>query len=361
METGTRITILGDIHQTAPAIVDIDMRQLRKDAGQAFAQDGAALGVGTLVRCCGKTRPATENQPVIRRKTPVIADIHAIDAGAVARHRRGNFLVGQRSRGNDETADSHDAPAEITEIRRRIGTARHQHVVGGHGAFCRLEYAAATRLRNIGDGGLLDDDGAAPLCRLGEADDVTPHMHHAALLRQHGAMERRADLALQITGRQQGRIRIDFRMNSLEILRKPFEMLRLRGKLELAGAAEIAVYAFLGDDRFQRVDGSVQRLVEGDRPLLAELLLGREVAVGEAIVEMTTVAAGSAETDRFRLQNDHLGAGHGELPCRAKPGKAAADHGNIVMTFDCAFDGARKPGRRIMPVGDVFHRLSPFR
>lgn len=54
-------------------------------------------------------------------------------------------------------------------------------------------------------------------------------------------MEGRPDLAFQVTRRQKRRVRIDLSMNGLEIAGNRVEMLRLGSKLQLSGAAEIAV------------------------------------------------------------------------------------------------------------------------
>lgn len=87
-------------------------------------------------------------------------------------------------------------------------------------------------------------------------------------------------------------------MQRLEILRQTFEMLRLGGKLQLARAAEVAIDAFLRDQALQRIDGGIERPVEGDRAFLAKLGLGGEIGMGETIVEMPAIAAGGAQPTR---------------------------------------------------------------
>ncbi len=53
--------------------------------------------------------------------------------------------------------------------------------------------------------------------RFGEADDIPPHMHHRALLREHCPEEGRADLLLQILGAEKRRIGIDLSVDRLEV------------------------------------------------------------------------------------------------------------------------------------------------
>ncbi|MNE09124.1 hypothetical protein D3C80_1017920 [compost metagenome] len=114
-------------------------------------------------------------------------------------------------------------------------------------------------------------------------------------------MEGRADFAFQISGRQKCRVRIDFRMHRLEVLRQACEMLRLGSEFQLPGTTKIAVYAFLGNDCLERVDGIVERLVKCDRPLLAQFLLGGKVTMRKTVVQMAAIAPRGTETDGISL------------------------------------------------------------
>jgi len=67
-------------------------------------------------------------------------------------------------------------------------------------------------------------------------------------------MKGRTYFRRKIGGGQKRRIGIDLSVDSFEIPRQPFEMLRLRGHFQFARPAEIAVDTFLGDQAFQRVD-----------------------------------------------------------------------------------------------------------
>ncbi len=104
-------------------------------------------------------------------------------------------------------------------------------------------------------------------------------------------MEGRTDFALQLLRRQQRRLRIAFLVKRLEIAGNRVEMLRLGGQLQLARAAEIAVDALFCNERLDRVDGIVQRMIERNRTLLAEFGLRAEIAVGEPVVQVPAIAA----------------------------------------------------------------------
>src|SRR5207248_6817863 len=75
----------------------------------------------------------------------------------------------------------------------------------------------------------------------------------------------------------------------------------------------VAVDAFLRNQRLDGVDGIVQRPIERDCPFLAELGLGRKIAVSEAVVQVPAIAPGRAprsEEHTSELQSPY------DLVCR---------------------------------------------
>ena len=113
------------------------------------------------------------------------------------------------------------------------------------------------------------------------------------------------DLVPQVAFREQRRIRIDLVVHRLEIARDGVEMRRLGGELQLSGAAEVAGDALLRDDRLDRVHGRVEGPVERLCAFFAEGGLRRDIAVGEAVVQMAAVAPGAAVADMLRLEQRH--------------------------------------------------------
>ena len=186
---GARVAILGHVDQPAPAVIDLDIGKLRKDRAQTCAQDFAALGIRSLVGGGREACPSTKDQPVVGRQPPVIADIHRVHAGPVARHGGRDLRIRQRTGRNQEAADCNDAAPEIRKIRRGIGAGRDEDLVGRHSAPCRPQpVGAAARVLSRDDRALVYHR-AVTACGLGEPDDIAAHMHHRALLRQHRAVE----------------------------------------------------------------------------------------------------------------------------------------------------------------------------
>jgi len=136
-------------------------------------------------------------------------------------------------------------------------------------------------------------------------------------------------------------------------------MLRLRGKLELAGAAEGAVNRLLRHDPLDGIDSVVEGLVKRDGALLAQRLFRADEAMGHAVVEMAAIAPGCTEADRHSLQHHDLGAGHGELAGGGQPGEAAANDRDVVLAFDRPRSGAREGYGSVMPIGFKPHLAAP--
>ncbi len=149
-------------------------------------------------------------------------------------------------------------------------------------------------------------------------------------------------------------------MHGFEVACDRLEMLRLGGELQLAGAAETAVDSLLRDQCLNRVDRVVERLVKRDRPLLAELRFGRQIAMRKSVVEVSAIAAGGAPADLLRLQHDDLRARLGELPSSSEAGEAAADHGDVEMAFDRTLSSPGKGRGGVVPVGQEFHGATPL-
>ena len=59
-----------------------------------------------------------------------------------------------------------------------------------------------------------------------------------------------------------------------------------------------------------------------------------QVAVGEAVVEVTAVSPGRAGANRSALQHDNTHASLGEVQGRGQTGETATDDGNVIMSFD---------------------------
>ena len=107
----------------------------------------------------------------------------------------------QRSGRDDEAADRDDAAAEIAEVRRSYRRPSRSSTLSA--VTCPAPSPAVCRpliLRVGRHGRLFEDRRRHGGRRLGEPDHIASHVHHRALLRQHGAMEGRADLDLEIAG-----------------------------------------------------------------------------------------------------------------------------------------------------------------
>ncbi|MND67219.1 hypothetical protein D3C80_586280 [compost metagenome] len=61
--------------------------------------------------------------------------------------------------------------------------------------------------------------------------------------------------------------------------------------------------------------------------------------MGKAIVEVPAIAARGAPTDPLPFENDHPRARLGQLARGPETGEAAADDGDIIMTFDGTLRG----------------------
>ncbi|RMU63887.1 hypothetical protein ALP29_200473 [Pseudomonas syringae pv. avii] len=180
----TRQTVGGHVHQTAPAVVDLDVGQLRKHLHHRRLQHLAALGIGAAVGH-GKARPAAEQQAVVRGEAEVVADQTAGHVSALMRKQ----LVDQRLRqhfGDDhETADRHDASAIPAQPAVLAGAGRQQHLPGLNRPLGGVDHKTSTVGFPVLDRSVLIHPCAMPHGGIGQAQAKAAHVHlHAVALQQ---------------------------------------------------------------------------------------------------------------------------------------------------------------------------------
>ena len=122
-----------------------------------------------------------------------------------------------------------------------------------------------------GDGRALEDSAPRPHRGLAEAGDEAAHVHLGAAPLQHSAVEGVGDhLAGEIGAVEHRDVGVDLAVDGLGVAGEAFVVAGFRGELELAGAAEGAVDALLGDDALDRLDARVEGAVQRGRLLEAE-------------------------------------------------------------------------------------------
>ena len=191
-----------------------------------------------------------------------------------------------------------------------------------------LEFGSAVALTALRDERVFKNGGPIAGGSRGQAGNVPAHMHHGALSREHRTMERvRSDLGGKVFAAQQGRVWVHLPVKNLEVAGQRIHMRWLRRQFQLAGTSKGAVNRLFPDDAFDRVDGIVKGAVERLRTIRPKMGFGGQVAVGDAIVEVTAVSPGRAGADEPALQNGDTYTCLGKMQGRGQTGETAADDG----------------------------------
>ena len=203
------------------------------------------------------------------------------------------------------------------------------------------------------------DDGTVTGCGCSKPADEPAHMHHRALCLQHAAMKGvGTHLVDEVGAAEHCRIRVGILVQRLEIAGEALVVRRFGGQLQLSGPPEIAVDFLIRNDPLDRGNAIVERLVDSTCLVWAEGFTGMAVTVSDAVIEMAAIAARCPKADSFGFEHHDGMPLLSQLAGSTQPGKARADDRIVKAAasgiFRCRIEG----GRRIVPVGEVFHVTS---
>ena len=160
----------------------------------------------------------------------------------------------------------------------------------------------------------------------------------------------RADFLRQIGLVDPACIGVNAAVQLLEAGAQAGDMRRLRGELQLAGAAEVAGDVLFGNDILDHVDRPVIGLVDPARAFGPEVRFGFAKPMSHAIVQVAPVAPRSASADVIGLEQGNTDTFTGQFARGIQSRKAAADHGHIDVAIDRAALRIAKGRCAVVPV-----------
>ena len=149
---------------------------------------------------------------------------------------------------------------------------------------------------------------------------------------------------------------IDFTPDQLGGLRDMFEMMRLRGELELARSEIVAIDVFFADQTLDGIHRRRIRAIAALRALDAELRAQRRIVLRDARIALAAVTPRRAAAHAPGIEHDDARAASAQRERRRQTREPAADHGDIGLAVRRAFARRDHRGRGVEPVGVEFHR-----
>jgi hypothetical protein len=354
--SGPRQTIESHVDHPAPAVVDADLRKLGKHLTQIALQDPAALDVRVRVGD-GESRPAAEQQPVVRRDAEVVHKVLCVRRHPPTRQDPVEDINVQRLRDDNEGAYRHDAASKPAERADPRNPARDEHLIRVQASSRRDDLMpAAWRPSQPRDRGVLVDLRPPSNRSFRQAGHEPTHMHPGALLKDHPAeIALRAQLGRQVGGRDDAGLRIGFCGENLLRSAELGEMLGLRRQLELAGAREAAVDALFADQPLHEIHAGVEAMVEPGRTLAPQLCRHGGIVLGKAVVAHAAVAAGRGVPDGLGFEEHDARTLLGERERGRTAGQAATDHRYVAAALHRSCSGTTERLRGVQPIRGQLH------